>query len=162
VGCGLRMRFDFSRAVSSGWVKLLHEMLFVRLPSAYLRRVNEPMALLLCTRGLIATQLAERLEALRYRLVTMADPAELVTRALAEHAMVVFADLEGREEAVVSAVDNLRGNQTTAHIPVIGFRRELDEAAQAALSTRGFAVVVNESAILSHLAQLLDRALDVH
>jgi len=124
--------------------------------------VTEPLALLLCSRGLIATQLGERLEALRYRMATIANPAELILAAAREHAMVVLADMEGRDEAVIAAVTNLRGNQGTEHIPVIGFKRELDDATQTDLSGRGFAVVVNDQAILSHLPLLLERALDIH
>lgn len=124
--------------------------------------MNEPLALLLTNRGLIASQLKERLEALRYRFVVVAEPEELVDGAVRERAMVVLADLEGREEAVVSAVGQLRATPATAHIPAIGFRKELTESFQNELLGRGFAVMVNESALLSHLSQLLDRALDVH
>jgi len=138
-----------------------HERLFEWREGAYLRRVNEPLALLLCNRGLIATQLKERLEALRYRMVTLNEPVDLVVRAESERAMVVFADLEGRAEAVTAAVDNLRGTQATAHIPVVGFQKDMDEATQVALSTRGFAVAVGESAMLTHLPLLLERALEL-
>ena len=138
------------------------ETLFVYLPSAYLRRVNEPLAILLSSRGLIATQLGERLEALRYRKMVIAEPLQLRPTAEAEHAMIVFADLEGNEEAVAAAVQLLRTDPGTAHIPAIGFRREMNEGAQNALISRGFTVVVSESAILNHLPQLLDRALDIH
>lgn len=124
--------------------------------------MNEPLALLLCSRGLIATQLRERLEALRYRIVLLGDPAQLGERAGTEKAMVVIADLDGQEDAVTAAVQRMRADFTTAHIPVIGFRRELDEAAQSAVTSAGFTVAVNEAAILGHLAQLLDRALDLH
>jgi PleD family two-component response regulator len=123
--------------------------------------VNEPLALLLCSRRLIAIQLTERLEALRYRIVVLDEPAQLRTQAEADKAMVVFADMEGRDEALIAAVKQLRSNASTSHIPVIGFRRELDDAAQSALTAQGFATVVNETAILSHLTQLLDRALDI-
>jgi len=124
--------------------------------------VNEPLAILLCSRGLIATQLAERLEALRYRKQVIHDPAQLRPVAEAEHAMIAFADLEESEEAVAAAVQLLRTDPGTAHVPVIGFRREMNEGAQNALISRGFTVVVSDSAVLNHLSQLLDRALDVH
>ena len=124
--------------------------------------MNEPLALLLCSRGLIASQLRERLEALRYRITVLGEPAQLRAQAEAQKAMIVFADLEGREEAVAAAVKQLRADDFTAHIPVIGFSRELDDAAQSALAALGFTVVVNEAAILSHLPQLLGRALDIH
>jgi len=124
--------------------------------------VNEPLAILLCSRGLIATQLAERLEALRYRKQVIHDPAQLRPVAEAEHAMIAFADLEESEEVVAAAVQLLRNDPGTAHVPVIGFRREMNEGAQNALISRGFTVVVSDSAVLNHLSQLLDRALDVH
>jgi CheY-like chemotaxis protein len=124
--------------------------------------VNEPLALLLCERGLVATQLAQRLEGLRYRMLVVAKPAELGPRAEAEKPMVILADVDGFPEAALTALTTLRSNPATAHIPVISFAREVDDATQAALVARGATVVVTETAILGHLGQLLDRALDVH
>lgn len=129
--------------------------------SSYLRRVNEPLALLLCERGLIATQLAQRLEGMRYRLVALANPAELAVTAETQRAMVVLVDVDGLPERALLAVAQLRAHTPTAHIPVIAFARETDDALQAMLAARGVTVVVNESAVLGHLPQLLDRALDV-
>ncbi len=128
---------------------------------SYLRGVNEPLALLLCQRGLIATPLTERLEALRYRVHPLGNPVELVTRAEQEQAMVVFADLDGEAQAVLQAIEHLRASPTTAHIPVIGFARELDDAGQAAAVARGATTAVPEAALLNHLPQLLQRVLEV-
>lgn len=130
-------------------------------PSSYLRRVNEPLALLFCERGLIATQLAQRLEGLHYRLVTITDPADLVNFASDQRPMVVLVDVDGLPTPVMSAVEQLRLNAATAHIPVIAFARDMDDSVQATLVAKGATVVVNEAAVLSHLPQLLDRALDV-
>jgi len=130
-------------------------------PPSYLRRVNEPLALLFCERGLIATQVAQRLEGLHYRFVTITDPAELVNFVGSQKPMVVLVDVDGLPTPVMSAVEQLRSNTSTAHIPVIAFARELDETVQATLVAKGATVVVNEAAVLSHLPQLLDRALDV-
>lgn len=124
--------------------------------------MNEPLALLLCERGLIATQLAQRLEPLRYRMVVVAKPADLVTRAGADKPMVVLADVDGQPESVVFAIQQLRQHAPTAHIPVIGFAREADDATQSALVVRGVTLLVTEAAVLSHLPQLLERALEVH
>lgn len=123
--------------------------------------MNEPLALLLCARGLIATQLAQRLEGLRYRLVAISNPAELTAASEDQRAMVVLVDVDGLPEPVVSAVEQLRKNSQTAHIPIIAFARETDDSLQATLVAKGATVVVNESAVLSHLPQLLDRALDI-
>jgi hypothetical protein len=118
--------------------------------------------LLLSSRGTIATQLAERLDALHYRRVTVADPLQLGPNAQAEKPLIILADLEEREELVVAAVGQLRGEASTTHIPVIGFRRELDDASQASLAAHGFTFAASDAAILNHLPQLLERALDVH
>lgn len=123
--------------------------------------MNEPLALLLCARGLIASQLAQRLEGLRYRWAAVSAAAELTAAAEAQHPMVVLVDVDGLPAAVVSAVQQLRSTSSTAHIPVITFAREIDDATQAELFATGASIVVNESAILGHLPQLLDRALDV-
>lgn len=123
--------------------------------------MNKPLALLLCQRGLVAVPLTERLEALRYRVSTLGNPVELVTRAELDQAMVVFADLENDGQAVLQAIEHLRASPTTAHIPVLAFARELDDAGQAAAVARGASIAVAEPALLAHLQQLLQRALEV-
>ena len=123
--------------------------------------MNEPLALLLCESGLIATQLAQRLEGLRYRMTVVSNPAELVHLAETEKAMVLFAGVEGSPRPVILALEQLKRNPATAHIPVIGFAREVDDATQAAMVNCGVTIMVREAAILSHLPQLLDRVLDV-
>ena len=130
------------------------------LPS-YLRRVNEPLALLLCERGLIATPLAQRFEGLRYRLLTISKSTELTATVATEKPMVILADMDARLETVLNALAELRANPATAHSPVIGFAREVDDATQATAVSRGATMVVTEAAILSHLPQLLERALEI-
>ena len=62
---------------------------------------------------------------------------------------------------MLAALTELRAQPTTAHIPVIGFAREVDDATQATAVARGATMVVTEAAILSHLPQLLERALEI-
>jgi CheY-like chemotaxis protein len=110
---------------------------------------------------LIATQLTQRLEALRYRLHVVGKSPEMVAAARSEKAMIILADVEGNPVEVVQALAQLRADAATAHIPVIAFAREMDDQTQADLVARGATMAVNEVAILSHLAQLLDRALEI-
>lgn len=124
--------------------------------------MNEPLALLLCARGLISTQVVQRLEALRYRVVILARPVELVARTEQEMPMVVLVDVDGDREAVLQAIEQLRARAVTAHVPVIGFVRELDDAMQTELAARGATFAVSEAAVLNHLEPLLDRALEIH
>jgi len=123
--------------------------------------VNAPLALLLGSRGRLLVPLTARLEALGYRVATLANPVELVTRAELDQAMVVLADLEADRLAVLRAVELLRANPATAHIPVLTFARELDEAGQTAALARGATAAVTDDALLEHLPHLLERALEV-
>jgi len=117
--------------------------------------------MLLCERGVISAQVAQRLEGIRYRLVVINKPAELVAAAAAQQAMIVLVDVEGLAAPAVPAIEQLRTNPATAHIPVIAFAKETDDTLQAALVAKGATLVVNEAAVLSHLSQLLDRALEI-
>lgn len=110
----------------------------------------------------MATQLVERLEALRYRHVLLTSPAGLVAAAVESRPIVILTDVDVSPEEVSAALQQLRANPATAHIPVIGFGHEVAETSQAALVALGATLVVNDAAMLSHLAQLLDRALEVH
>lgn len=125
------------------------------------RAVNAPLALLLGSRGLMLVPLTARLEEQGYRVATLTNPVELVTRAELDRAMVVFADLEGDALPVLRAVELLRANPATAHIPVLTFARELDDAAQAAAMARGATAAVPDGALLGHLSHLLERALEL-
>jgi len=51
---------------------------------------------------------------------------------------------------MLQAIEHLRASPTMAHIPVIGFARELDDAGQAAAVARGATTAVPETAVLSH------------
>lgn len=122
--------------------------------------MNEPLALLLCERGVITSQLAQRLEAVRYRYAST-RAADLVGSAESQQAMIVIADVEGLPMPVINALGQLRANPATAHIPVIAFAKEAGDSLQADLVAKGATLVANEAAVLSHLSQLLDRALEI-
>lgn len=105
--------------------------------------------------------LSEQLAGLHYRVQSLANPAELVSRAEREQAMVVLVDLEGDAQPILLAIEHLRASPTTAHIPVLGFARELSDVQQAAAVARGATVALADAALLEHLPQLLERALEL-
>jgi len=102
-----------------------------------------------------------RLQDLNYRVQTLSDPAPMAAAAAEAKPMLVFMDLEASGKDVFGAVKQLRRNQRTSHIPVVGFtmeaQKELEETARAA----GVTVVVTEAVLLNHLPQVLEQALQV-
>ncbi|SRR5258705_7964434 len=122
--------------------------------------MTQPLALVLYEKLLPGSQLVNRLQDLKYRVQTIADPAMLVECAEQAKPMVVLVDLESTRN-VCAAIGRLKQNSATNHLPIIAFgaesAAELIEAARAA----GVSLIVGETAIVTHLPQFLDQALHV-
>src|SRR6185503_10092777 len=106
-------------------------------------------------------QLVNRLQDLGYRVQSLSDPTNLVEHAEREKPLLVIADLEPRQEQVCEAIAKLKGHGSTGHIPVIAFSSAHQTAIQTAARSAGATLVVNDSAILAHLDQFLEQALQV-
>ena len=123
--------------------------------------MNQPLTLCLYERLLPGGQLVNRLQDLGYRVQSLADPATLVEQAEREKPLLVMADLEPRQNQVCDAIATLKKNSATNHIPVIAFASTRNTAIQEAARTAGATLVVSDSAILVHLDQFLEQALQV-
>jgi CheY-like chemotaxis protein len=123
--------------------------------------MKQPVTLLLYEKLMPCGPLVTRLEDRGYRVLTIADPAVLLTKAEVEKPMLVIADLEPKQAQVCAAIAQLRSGTATAHIPIIAIAAanhvEVQEAARAA----GATLVVQDNAILQHLDQFLEQALQV-
>ncbi len=123
--------------------------------------MTDPLALVLYEKLLPGTQIVNRLQDLKYRVQTLTKAGMLVECAEQDRPMLVLADLDANQAGVLAAVTKLKQHPATAHLPVIGFCQEatpqLEQAAKAASVT----LLATETAILNHLPQLLDQALQV-
>jgi PleD family two-component response regulator len=107
------------------------------------------------------TQLVNRLQDLKYRVLTVSDPETLVKCAEQEKAMLVVADLVSKRGNLCDMIRKLRSHAETQHIPVVAFAPESDSALQDSARAAGATLVVSETAVLDHLAQFLEQALRV-
>ena len=73
----------------------------------------------------------------------------------------MLADLESTRDNVCTVLARLRQNAATKHLPVIAFSPEAATELQAAAQAIGVTLVVGETAILNHLPQILEQALQV-
>jgi CheY-like chemotaxis protein len=121
----------------------------------------QPLALFLYEKLLPSGQLVNRFQDKGYRVQSIGDPTSLVEHAQREKPMVVLADLESRQHSVPQAISELRKHAGTAHIPVIAFGSATKPALQEEARTAGATLVVTDTAILAHLDQFLDQALQV-
>jgi CheY-like chemotaxis protein len=107
------------------------------------------------------SQLVNRLQDSQYRVQAISGLDELASCAGSAGPMLIFADLSPKGGDVCGLIRRLRANPATAHIPIIGFADDGDQALQEAGRAAGAALVVADSAILTHLTQFIERALAV-
>ena len=75
--------------------------------------------------------------------------------------MLVLVDLECTKADVFDAIKRLRQTPNTQHLPVIGILSDKAIGLQESALSAGVTLVVNDVAILNHLPQFLDQALQV-
>jgi len=123
--------------------------------------MTQPLALILYERTLPGSRLVNRFQDLGYRVHTINDAASLVECAKQLKPLVVLADLQSARNNVVPEVAGLRKDPATQHLPIIAFGAEDASDLANAARNAGVTLVVSESAILTHLPQFLEQALQV-
>jgi CheY-like chemotaxis protein len=123
--------------------------------------MTQPLAIVLYERLLPGSKLVNRLQDLSYRVLTVTAPGGLAPCAEQEKPLLVLADMVAARGGVADAIAQIKKNPTTSHIPVIAFVEEKESALQQAARDAGASLVVGEVAILTHLEQLLDQALQL-
>jgi CheY-like chemotaxis protein len=107
------------------------------------------------------SRLVNLLQDLKYRVQVISDPALLVGSAEQAKPMLALVDLESPRNDVCGAIARLKRNAGTQHIPVIAFGAENGSTRESAAKDAGVTLVVGESALLNHLPQVLEQALQV-
>jgi CheY-like chemotaxis protein len=125
------------------------------------RCVTLPLALVFYEDLIPGSQLVNRLQDSQYRVQAVSDLEELTAGAASAGPMLIFADLASKRGDVCAVIRKLRSDPATAHIPIIGFADDAAEALHAAGREAGATLVAADSAILTHLTQFIERALQV-
>ena len=120
-----------------------------------------PLAIVFYEDLMPGSQLVNRLQDLQYRVQVVTEPDKLIPCARSAGPMFILADLVSSGADVCALIKKLRGSPATAHVPVIAFADDADEALQTAARAAGATLVVADSAILTHLGQFIERALQV-
>jgi CheY-like chemotaxis protein len=123
--------------------------------------MTKPLALIFYERLMPGSQLVNRLQDLGYRVSTCTDLAGLHAQVEKELPMIIVMDLNSERGDVNGAIKEIRGSDTTAHIPIIGFTSKTNKVAQTSAAEAGAKLVAVDEAILPQLPQLLELALEV-
>jgi CheY-like chemotaxis protein len=123
--------------------------------------MTQPLALIFYEKLMPGSQLVNRLQDLNYRVQAVNDLASFQQCAQTDGPMLAFVDLESKAGDVCQAITTLKSNAATQHIPVVAFAAEHASKLQAAAQKAGAKLVVSETALLDHLPELLNQALQV-
>jgi CheY-like chemotaxis protein len=120
--------------------------------------MTQPLALLCYEKLLPGSQVANRLQDLGWRVQTLNDAAALVHAAEEHKPILALVDLGAASAAVLENITRLRNNPATKHVPVIAFTS--DESLHKPAADAGATLVASDTAIVQHLAQFIDQALN--
>ena len=123
--------------------------------------MTQPLALLFYERLLPGTQLVNRLQDLGYRVQTVATADDLPACTAAGLPLLVLADLQAGRGDVLRAFRAIRADPATAHVPILAFHSTEGAALAASAQEAGATLVVQDTALLNHLPQILNQALEV-
>ena len=120
----------------------------------------QPLAIVFYERLMPGSQLVNRLQDLNYRVLTVDNAARLAATVRREMPLLLLADLAAKGD-VTGALEIIKTDAATSHLPVIAFAPDNAPALLAAAQITGTGLAVSESALASHLPQLLEQVLRV-
>jgi CheY-like chemotaxis protein len=139
--------------------RLKRVAILTRLPHDH--EMTKPLTLLSYEKLLPGSQLVNRLEDRGYRVQVVSEPGKLIQASESAKPLLVIVDLEPHHKAICDVVAQIKQNAATSHIPVIAICRTQNLEAQNEARAAGATLVVTDSAVLVHLDQFLDQALEV-
>lgn len=123
--------------------------------------MTQPLIVVAHERLLPGSQLVNRLEDQGYRVVSVSDPALIVETAEREKPLLVIVDMEPSFERFSQSIVQLTSHPTTSHIPIIALTSPSNAEGERAARSSGATLVVGDSAILIHLDQFIQQALEI-
>ena len=123
--------------------------------------MTQPLIVLAYEKLLPGSQLVNRLEDQGYRVKSVSDVGLVLGTIEKEKPLLIIVDMEPTFEKVSTVIAQLTSHTATAHIPIIALTFPGNEQAEQAAREAGARLVVGDSAILAHLDQFLQQALEI-
>ena len=123
--------------------------------------MTKPLALVYYERLLPGSQLVNRLQDLSYRVQTISEAARLIQVARQERPLVVLIDLVTEKVNICSIINDMKTDEGTGHIPIIGFAGQNQKKLHTEAVKSGANLVAFDDALLPQLPHLLEQALQV-
>ncbi|MSU62463.1 MAG: hypothetical protein EXS31_08710 [Pedosphaera sp.] len=121
----------------------------------------KPLAFICLENSVVGSQLVNRLMDLGYQPQSVSDISQLASQAKTGKPFVIVCSLVSKRADVLQLIREMRADEATKHIPVIGVTPDLSSKFHSDAVAAGATLVVVESGVLAQLPQLLDAALAV-
>jgi len=122
--------------------------------------MTTPLALVFYEALMPGSQLVNRLQDLGYNVVVHTEASTLVEQAKECKPFLLVMDLASQND-LNAVLRHLRQTPETAHVPVLAFTKDGQEARRLAAHEAGATLVAGDAAMLAHLPQLLEQVLEV-
>jgi len=123
--------------------------------------MTQPLMLLFYQKLFPGTHLVNRLQDLGYRVQTHSQSGSLVQTAEKVKPMIVIVDIGDDREHLCAAIERLKSNPQTSHLPVLAITTARDKKAQQMARDANATLVVHEKAVLLHLNHFLEQAFHI-
>ena len=121
--------------------------------------VTQPLAIVHYEKLLPGSQVVNLLQDNNYRVQSEPDPIKLPSTAQEASPLIVIVDLSANTKVVCEAIDQIRKNPATRHLPIIAFATNPTPELQESATKAGATLIVSDNAILHHLPECLEQAL---
>ena len=117
-----------------------------------------PLAIVFHERLMPGSQLANRLQDLNYRVLAVNNVARLAATTQRETPLLLFIDVANPGD-INGSIAKIKAEPATAHVPIIAFAPESNSALIDQAKNSGANFAVTDTAVISHLDQLIEQAL---
>lgn len=125
------------------------------------RAVTKPLAIVFYEKLLPGSRIANRLADLGWRVAEAKLASDLFPMVRDQKPVLVVAELALRTGDLCPVIQQLRGTEGTAHVPVLAYGDPKNTRLVDAAVAAGARLVAAEAGILDQLPQLLEHVLEV-
>lgn len=123
--------------------------------------MTKPLALVYYERLLPGSQLVNRLQDHGYRVQVLEEASLIPKTAIEQKPIILFTDLVTIKANIFQIIKDVKRNEETAHLPIIGFAEEHKTKLHDDAMKAGATLVAIDDALLPQLPHLLEQALMV-
>ena len=121
----------------------------------------KPLALIFYERLLPGSQLGNRLTDMGYRVQVLEEASLISQSAREQMPIILLVDLVTKRASICEIIKEVRRNETTSHLPIIGFAPQTNTKVHDEAVKAGATLVAADDALLPQLPHLLEQALEV-